>query len=198
MQSIVVYCGSNYGSIPDYHRAAQAMGTAIAQRGSTLVYGGGKVGLMGTVADAVLAAGGEAVGVIPTFLREKEVAHLGLSRLIETPDMTSRKNKMIELGSGFVALPGGLGTYEELFEVLSQAQLGLHHKPVGVLNTNGFFNPLLTMLEQTAQAGFMPETNLNLLCCADTPDKLLEKMAAYRFVETKKWSRPAWLDQEAV
>lgn len=198
MQSIVVYCGSNYGSIPDYYRAAQAMGTAIAQRGSTLVYGGGKAGLMGTVADAVLAAGGEAVGVIPTFLREKEVAHLGLSRLIETPDMTSRKNKMIELGSAFIALPGGLGTYEELFEVLSQAQLGLHHKPVGVLNTNGFFNPLLAMLEQTAQAGFMPETNLNLLCCADTPAELLEKMAAYRFVETKKWSRPAWLDQEAV
>ncbi|KLT73466.1 lysine decarboxylase [Neisseria arctica] len=198
MQSIVVYCGSNYGSIPDYYRTAQAMGTAIAQRGSTLVYGGGKAGLMGTVADAVLAAGGEAVGVIPTFLREKEVAHLGLSRLIETPDMTSRKNKMIELGSAFIALPGGLGTYEELFEVLSQAQLGLHHKPVGVLNTNGFFNPLLAMLEQTAQAGFMPETNLNLLCCADTPDELLKKMAAYRFVETKKWSRPAWLDQEAV
>ena len=122
MNHIVVYCGSNLGNKPAYFEAAQAMGKAIAERGSTLVYGGGKIGLMGTVADAALAEGGQVIGVIPTFLREKEVAHLGLSQLIETADMTERKNKMIELADAFIALPGGLGTYEELFEVVSQAQ----------------------------------------------------------------------------
>ncbi|HRL34188.1 MAG TPA: TIGR00730 family Rossman fold protein, partial [Neisseria sp.] len=110
MNHIVVYCGSNLGNKPAYFEAAQAMGKAIAERGSTLVYGGGKIGLMGTVADAALAEGGQVIGVIPTFLREKEVAHLGLSQLIETADMTERKNKMIELADAFIALPGGLGT----------------------------------------------------------------------------------------
>ena len=197
MNHIVVYCGSNLGNKPAYFEAAQAMGKAIAERGSTLVYGGGKIGLMGTVADAVLAEGGQVIGVIPTFLREKEVAHLGLSQLIETADMTERKNKMIELADAFIALPGGLGTYEELFEVVSQAQLRLHAKPVGVLNIGGFFDGLLAMMQQTADEGFMPQANMSLLCVADHPADLLQKMADYRFVEAAKWVAPAW-QSEAV
>ena len=197
MNHIVVYCGSNLGNKPAYFEAAQAMGKAIAERGSTLVYGGGKIGLMGTVADAALAEGGQVIGVIPTFLREKEVAHLGLSQLIETADMTERKNKMIELADAFIALPGGLGTYEELFEVVSQAQLRLHAKPVGVLNIGGFFDGLLTKMQQTADEGFMPQANMSLLCVADHPAALLQKMADYRFVEAAKWVAPAW-QSEAV
>ncbi|UOO81308.1 TIGR00730 family Rossman fold protein [Uruburuella testudinis] len=192
MKNIVVYCGSNLGNTPAYYQAACDMGKAIAARGSRVVYGGGKIGLMGTVADAAMQAGGEVIGVIPTFLREKEVAHTGLTRLIETPDMTTRKNQMIALADAFIAMPGGLGTYEELFEVLSQAQLRLHDKPVGVLNINGFFDALLAMMQQTADAGFMPQANMSLLCVAETPAQLLQEMAAYRFVEAQKWVTPSW------
>ena len=196
MKNIVVYCGSNLGNTPDYYEAAREMGQAIARRCGCLVYGGGKIGLMGTVADAALAAGGEVIGVIPTFLREKEVAHTGLTELIETPDMTTRKNKMIELADGFVAKPGGLGTYEELFEVLSQAQLRLHDKPIGILNIGGFFDALLNMMQQTATAGFMPQANMNLLCVADNAEEVLKKMADYRFVDAQKWVEPSWQTAE--
>ena len=196
MKNIVVYCGSNLGNTPDYYEAAREMGQAIARRYGCLVYGGGKIGLMGTVADAALAAGGEVIGVIPTFLREKEVAHTGLTELIETPDMTTRKNKMIELADGFVAMPGGLGTYEELFEVLSQAQLRLHDKPIGILNIGGFFDALLNMMQQTATAGFMPQANMNLLCVADNAEEVLKKMADYRFVDAQKWVEPSWQTAE--
>lgn len=192
MKNIAVYCGSNLGESPAYFQAAQDLGKTIAQRGCRLVFGGGKIGLMGTIADAVLQHGGEVIGVIPTFLREKEVAHPGLTELIETTDMTQRKTKMIELADAFIALPGGIGTYEELFEVLSHAQLRLHTKPVGVLNTESFFDPLINLLQHTANQGFMPQANMNLLCVADQPQTLLEKMAAYQFVEAKKWVRPRW------
>ncbi|WP_416190852.1 TIGR00730 family Rossman fold protein [Neisseria sp. CCUG12390] len=195
MKNIAVYCGSNLGESPAFYRAAEEMGKVIAERGSRLVYGGGRIGLMGTVADAALAHGGEVTGVIPTFLREKEVAHPNLTELVETPDMTVRKTKMIELADAFVALPGGIGTYEELFEVLSHAQLRLHAKPIGVLNVEGFFNPLLTLLQQTAAQGFMPQANMNLLCVADSPSELLEKMAAYRFIDAPKWVQPGWQTQ---
>ncbi|HFC8542052.1 TPA: TIGR00730 family Rossman fold protein [Neisseria weaveri] len=201
MKNIAVYCGSNLGNTRAYFEAAQDLGGVLAERGSRLVYGGGKIGLMGTVADAVLAGGGEVVGVIPTFLREKEVAHRGLTELVEMPDMSSRRNKMIELADAFIAMPGGLGTYEELFEVLSSAQLRLHSKPVGILNIGGFFDPLLAMMKQTVEAGFMPSENLNLLCEADDPSALLERMAAYRFIDVPKWNKPAWLlaeEKEAV
>ncbi len=168
------------------------MGKAIAERGSRLVYGGGKVGLMGTVADAVLAYGGEVIGVIPTFLREKEIAHQGLAKLIETPGMTERKTKMIALSDAFIAMPGGIGTYEELFEVLSLSQLRQHAKPIGILNIEGFFDPLITLMQQTAAQGFMPQANLNLLCAADNPADLLTKMAKYEFVDAPKWVQPGW------
>lgn len=192
MKNIVVYCGSNLGNTPEYYEAAIGMGKAIATQCGCLVYGGGKIGLMGTVADATLAAGGEVIGVIPTFLREKEVAHTGLTRLIETPDMTTRKNKMIELADGFIAMPGGLGTYEELFEVLSQAQLRLHAKPIGLLNINGFFDVLIEMMRQTAAAGFMPSENMNLLCVDDHAEGVLQKMRNYHFVDAQKWITPSW------
>lgn len=192
MKNITVYCGSNLGESPAYHQAAQSLGLALAKRGSRLIYGGGKVGLMGTIADTVLQHGGEAIGVIPTILREKEVAHPGLTQLIETPDMTVRKTKMIELADAFIALPGGIGTYEELFEVLSHAQLRLHAKPIGILNTEGFFNPLITLLRHTAEQGFMPQANMNLLCVADTIEDLLAQMADYEFIDAPKWVQPSW------
>lgn len=198
MKHIAVYCGSNLGENRAYYEAAQAMGAAIARRGSRLVYGGGRIGLMGTVADAVLAAGGEVTGVIPVFLREKEMAHDGLTELIETEDMTSRRLKMIALADAFVALPGGLGTYEELFEVLSSAQLRLHNKPIGVLNSGGFFDPLLALMRHTAEQGFMPQANVGLLCVADTAESLLAEMAAYRYQEAGKWIQPAWTREAAV
>ena len=198
LNNIAVYCGSNLGNTPDYFHAAQALGQTIARRGSRLIYGGGKIGLMGTIADAVLAHQGEVVGVIPTFLREKEVAHQGLTELIETADMPARKNKMIELADAFIALPGGIGTYEELFEVLSLAQLRQHAKPVGLLNINGFFDPLITLLQQTADQGFMPQANLNLVCVAETPQALLQQMADYRFIDAPKWVQPEWAMKQAV
>lgn len=198
MNNIVVYCGSNLGATPLYAEAARGLGEAIAKRGSRLVYGGGCIGLMGTVADAVLQAGGEAVGVIPTFLREKEVAHRGLTELIETPDMPSRKNKMIELGDAFIALAGGIGTFEELFEVLSLAQLKQHRKPVGLVNTAGFYDPLLALLQQTATQGFMPAANLSLLCVADTPQELLVKLENYQPHDAPKWIQPAWLTEQTT
>ena len=192
LNNIVVYCGSNWGENPAFFAAALALGQTLANNGHTLVYGGGNVGLMGAVADAVLAHGGKVVGVIPTFLKQKEVAHLGLTELIETADMTSRKNTMIALASGFIALPGGLGTYEELFEVLSQAQLRLHPHPVGVLNVAGFFDPLLALLRDTVRHGFMPAANLSLLCVADSAPALLAKMAAWQAQDAVKWVQPSW------
>ncbi len=191
---VVVYCGSNFGDTPAYYAAAQALGKALAQRDITLVYGGGNVGLMGTVADSVIAHGGQTIGVIPRFLKDKEVAHQGLSQLIITDDMASRKLKMIEFGDAFIALPGGIGTYEELFEVLSLAQLRQHQKPIGVLNIEGFFDPLLQLLAHTAAAGFMPNANLQLICVADDIDVLLQKMANYQFIDAQKWVKPDWLD----
>lgn len=194
MNRVVVYCGSNFGDVPAYYHAAKSLGQALAARNASLVYGGGKVGLMGAIADSVLAADGEVIGVIPSFLKDKEVAHMGLDELIVTPDMASRKNKMIELGDAFIALAGGLGTYEELFEVVSLAQLRLHAKPIGVLNTNGFFDPLIDLLKHTAQAGFMPPANVDLICVSDDVDELLDHMANYQFVETQKWVKPDWMD----
>ena len=198
MDNIVVYCGSNLGATPAYAEAARELGSIMAGRGRRLVYGGGRIGLMGTLADAVLQGGGEVIGVIPTFLREKEVAHQGLTELIETADMPARKNKMIELGDAFIALAGGIGTFEELFEVLSLAQLKQHRKPIGLLNTAGFYDPLLALLEQPVQQGFMPAANLSLLCVAEKPADLLDKLADYRPVDAPKWIQPAWLNGQAA
>lgn len=192
LNHIVVYCGSNLGESPDYQQAAQNMGQALAQGGHGLVYGGGRIGLMGTVADAVLAHGGKAIGVIPSFLIAKEMAHPKLTKMIETADMASRKQQMIALGDGFIALPGGIGTYEELFEVLSLLQLRQHNKPIGLLNINGFFDPLIAMLRHTAEQGFMPMANIKMLCVSDEPQALLAQMAAYVHEDSPKWQQPSW------
>lgn len=198
LKNITVYCGSNFGNTPKYYEAAKLMGKTLADNGIQLVYGGGNVGLMGTIADSVLENGGTVTGVIPTFLKQKEVAHLGLTTLIEIADMATRKYKMIELADGFIAMAGGIGTLEELYEVLSLLQLKQHAKPIGVLNTNGFFDPFLTTLQRCADEGFMPQQNLSLLCVSDDPVKLLEQMAKFEFQDSPKWVRPSWQDEKDV
>ncbi|MGL4386353.1 MAG: TIGR00730 family Rossman fold protein [Snodgrassella alvi] len=195
MKNIVVYCGSNLGQNKAYFDAAQQLGKEMAQQGYRLVYGGGNIGLMGTIASSVLDHGGEAIGVIPSFLKNLEGAHQGLSELYETSNMTERKNKMIELADAFIAMPGGLGTYEELFEVLSQAQLKLHPHPVGILNVAGFFDPLIQMLQNTVTAGFMPPENMDLLCKATTPAALLNQLRHWQPRDAVKWVTPQWAQQ---
>ncbi|MGE4298120.1 MAG: TIGR00730 family Rossman fold protein [Desulfovibrionaceae bacterium] len=191
MQRICVYMGSNWGNDPVYGAGARAMGTALARRGIGLVYGGASVGCMAETADAVLAAGGEVVGVIPRILVEREKAHTGLSERHVVESMHERKALMESLSDGFVALPGGMGTFDELFEILTWAQLGFHAKPVGVLNVNGYFSGLHTLLDTAATAGFLAEAHRGLLLSASDPDELLDRMAAWTPISAGKWiARP--------
>jgi uncharacterized protein (TIGR00730 family) len=187
MKSIAVYCGSSSGNQPLYTQQAQAMGEELAQRGLTLVYGGGRVGLMGAVADAALGAGGRVIGVIPKFLADKELAHTGCTELHVVDTMHQRKLLMADLADGFVAMPGGFGTLEELFEVLTWGQLGLHGKPVGLLNVAGFYDPLLALLDHmVGQALLRDENRQQLLQNAAAP-ALLDAMEAYSPVRLEKW-----------
>ncbi|TKC80024.1 TIGR00730 family Rossman fold protein [Trinickia terrae] len=188
MKSVCVYCGSSFGAKPVYAQAAQAFGRALVDAGLTLVYGGGRVGLMGTIADEVLAAGGRAIGVIPELLVNKEVGHRGLSELHVVPDMHQRKKMMADLSDAFVALPGGAGTLEELFEVYTWAQLGYHHKAVALYNIDGYYDPLVTMLEHTVQEGFMQQTYLDILQIDTDPAALIDKLKRYRPPGNDKWS----------
>lgn len=187
IQSICLFCGSNSGSNPAYAEAASDLGRGLAARDITLVYGGGNIGLMGVAADAVLAAGGRVIGVIPGFLKDKEVAHGGLSELHVTQTMHERKALMEDLSGGFIALPGGFGTYDELFEMLTWGQLSVHQKPIGLLNVAGFFDPLLAMVQHGVREGFIREDNLALFVVADTLPVLLEGMNAYRANPSAKW-----------
>ena len=187
IQSICLFCGSNKGTRAAYEQAACELGRTLAQRDIALVYGGGNVGLMGIAADAALAAGGRVIGVIPGFLREKELAHQGLSELHITQTMHERKALMEDLSGGFVALPGGFGTYDELFEMLTWGQLSVHSKPIGLLNVDGFFDPLLAMIRHGVAEGFVAEGNLQLFVVAATIDELLAKMNAYRPAPVNKW-----------
>lgn len=187
MRRVCVYCGANRGRDPAYAEAARAMGRALAQRGIELVTGGGRVGLMGVIADATLEAGGRVTGVIPQALMNKELGHAGLSELIVTASMHERKAKMAELSDGFVAMPGGLGTYEELFEIWTWAQLGWHHKPCGLLNAAGFYDKLVAFLDGASDAQFLkPEHRAMLVVDAD-PDRLLDRFAAYTPPVVTKW-----------
>ncbi|NML64687.1 TIGR00730 family Rossman fold protein [Hymenobacter sp. RP-2-7] len=187
MKSVAIYCGSSGGNQPLYAQQAQAMGQELARRGLTLVYGGGRVGLMGAVADAALGAGGRVVGVIPKFLADKELAHTGCTELHVVDTMHQRKLLMADLAEGFVAMPGGFGTLEELFEVLTWGQLGLHGKPVGLLNVAGFYDPLLALLDHmVGQALLRDENRQQLLQSASVP-ALLDAMAAYRPARLEKW-----------
>jgi uncharacterized protein (TIGR00730 family) len=188
IQSVCVYCGSSAGAAPAYADAARAFGRELVGAGLGLVYGGGKVGLMGIIADEVLAAGGRAVGVIPELLLNKEVGHRGLSELHVVQDMHQRKKMMADLSDAFVALPGGVGTFEELFEVYTWGQLGYHGKPIGLLNTRAYYQPLLAMLEHTVAEGFMRRAYLDMLQVADEPGTLLAKLAQYQPPAGDKWS----------
>lgn len=187
MKSICVFCGSNPGNDPVYADGARAMGAEIARRGLVLVYGGGAVGLMGIVANAALDAGGEVHGVIPRALREKEVGHFGLTRLEVVDTMHTRKARMAELSDGFIAMPGGIGTFEELFEIWTWGQLGIHAKPLGLLNVAGFYDPLAVFLDQTVEAGFLKPTHRAMAMTDTQPATLLDRMEQYVPAQTIKW-----------
>ncbi|CAG9237463.1 Cytokinin riboside 5'-monophosphate phosphoribohydrolase [Paraburkholderia tropica] len=188
MKAVCVYCGSSNGVDPKYGDAARAFGRALVAADLGLVYGGGKVGLMGIIADTVMGEGGRAIGVIPELLVDKEVGHNGLTELHVVPDMHHRKKMMADLSDGFVAMPGGVGTLEELFEVYTWAQLGYHHKPVGVLNIDGFYDPLVALLQHTVREGFMRETNLDLLQFDSDPTALIGKLQRYHAPAKDKWA----------
>ena len=179
LRRVCVFCGSKHGVRPEYAEAARAMGTALAGAGIGLVYGGGRVGLMGVVADAVLAASGEVIGVIPDHMADREIAHYGLTDLRIVPTMHERKALMYELSDGFAALPGGLGTLEELFEITTWSQLGLHAKPTGLLDVAGFYAPLVEFLDRLVTEGFVSERHRRLLRVAADPATLLARMAAF-------------------
>ncbi len=175
--SVCVYCGSRLGAQAAYADAARALGTAIARRGWRLVYGGGNVGLMGIVADAVLAAGGSVCGVIPESLMRREVGHRGLQELHVVDTMHARKQRMAEASDAFVALPGGIGTFEELFEVWTWRHLGYHDKPVALLDVAGYWQPLLTFLQRTQAEGFVSAEQADMLIVEDGIEALLDRLA---------------------
>ena len=174
-----VFCGSNPGQDPVYTRAADALGRTLARREIGLVYGGGSVGLMGVVANGALAGDGEVIGVIPAALSRKEIAHEGLTKMHVVPDMHTRKAKMTELADGFIALPGGYGTLEELFEVVTWAQLGLHAKPIALLNAAGYYDGLLGWIDSAVREGFLRLEHRRLLLAGTEPDALLDAMTRY-------------------
>jgi uncharacterized protein (TIGR00730 family) len=178
MNALCVFCGSSPGVRPEYRQTALKLGTLLAQRDTKLVYGGGNIGLMGIIADSCMAAGGEVVGVIPKALLDKEHGHLGITRLEVVTTMHERKARMAMLADGFLALPGGIGTFEELFEAMTWAQLGIHAKPVALLNTSGFFNPLLALLDSAVDEGFLRSEHRNLLIVSDSIHAVIEEMEA--------------------
>ena len=187
MKRICVFCGSRSGVSSAYEEGARQLGRVLVEANVTLVYGGGRVGLMGVLADTVLDSGGEAIGVIPKALVRREVAHAGLSDLRVVGSMHERKAMMSELSEGFVALPGGIGTLEEVFEVLSWAQLGVHGKPCGLLNVEGYYDPLLAFLDHVVAQGFLGEEHRSMLIVQAEPEALLEAFARYRAPEVVEW-----------
>jgi len=186
LKRICVYCGSNPGARPEYRAAAVALGTTILDRGLELVYGGASVGLMGVIADTVIGGGGKVIGVIPHRLKP-EVAHLGLTELHEVGSMHERKKMMLDLADGMIAMPGGFGTFEEIFEAVTWGQLRLHHKPCGMLNSCGYFDLLLAFLDHAVDERFIRrEHRANLLASADPAD-LLDRMDSWLPPDVEKW-----------
>ena len=186
LKRLCVFCGARHGKRPEYAAAAQALGRTLAERGIELVYGGGNIGLMGEVADACMSAGGSAIGVIPEAMLAWEVGHQALTRLEVVDSMHTRKARMAELSDGFIALPGGLGTFEELFEVLTWSQLGFHGKPIGLMNVANYYTPLVQMVDNGVDEGFMKPENAALLLRDDTIDGLLRQMAEYQAPATTR------------
>ena len=187
MKRITVFCASSFGTEKIYEEQAIALGKTLAEQNIELVYGGANVGLMGAVADGALNAGGNGTGALPNFLRSKEIAHLHLTELILVESMHERKTKMNDLCDGVIALPGGFGTLEELFEMLTWAQLGLHKKPIGILNINGFYDALITLLQTMTEKGLLKEINREMLLVSDNIDDLLQKMKNYVAPTVGKW-----------
>jgi uncharacterized protein (TIGR00730 family) len=187
LASVAVYCGSNLGNDPAYAHAAASLGRTLADRGIRLVYGGGQVGLMGVVADAVMESGGEALGVITEALRTKEIAHQGLARLQVVETMHERKAAMADAANAFIMLPGGFGTFDEFFEVLTWTQLGIHVKPCGVLDAAGFFGPLRAMIDGAVAAGFVHPAHRDMVIMDDDPARLLDRLADWTPVTVSKW-----------
>ena len=184
---VCVFCGSNAGSDPAYVEAARGLGQLLAREGVALVYGGGSVGLMGELADAVLHAGGEAIGVIPHALWAREVGHRGLTDLHIVETMHERKAMMADLADAFIALPGGLGTLEEIFEIWTWAQLGLHAKPLGFLDVNGFFTPLMQFLDRAVRERFLKPPHRAIAFLDSDPERLLRRFDSWRPPKVEKW-----------
>jgi uncharacterized protein (TIGR00730 family) len=187
MKRITVFCGSSFGSEEIYKEQAALLGQTLAKQNIELVFGGANVGLMGAVADGVLNEGGKAIGVLPDFLRSKEIAHLGLTELILVESMHERKTKMNDLCDGVIALPGGFGTLEELFEMLTWGQLGLHKKPIAILNIDGFYDSLIELTKVMVEKGLLKEVNQKMLLVSDDIDDLLEQMKNYVAPTVGKW-----------
>jgi len=187
MKSITVFCGSSFGSDDLYKEQAMLLGKTLAKQKIQLIYGGANVGLMGAVADGVLSEGGKAIGVLPHFLQSKEIAHKDLTELILVETMHERKTKMNDLCDGVIVLPGGYGTLEEFFEMITWAQLGLHKKPISVLNIDRFYDDLIKMIQTMVDKGFLKQINQEMLLVSDTIDELLEKMRNYEAPSVGKW-----------
>ena len=188
MKRICVFCGSQAGLSPDYARAAVETGRLLAERGLGLVYGGGNVGLMGVLADAALAAGGEVIGIIPKALEGLEIAHRGLTKFHVVETLHDRKGLMGDLADAFIALPGGLGTLDELFEVLTWSQLGVHDKPCGLINVAGYYDPLLALLDAAVREGFVKPEHRALLMVENSAARLLERFEEYYGAGPKKYA----------
>lgn len=187
LRRVCVFCGSNPGRRPEYAEAAREMGRVLVDRGIGLVYGGGKVGLMGIVADTVLAGGGEVIGVIPEALMAREVGHPGLTEMHVVRTMHERKAMMADRADAFVAMPGGFGTFEEYCEVLTWSQLGFHPKPCGLLNVAGYYDPLLALFDRGVEEGFVPQHHRALVIEETDPARLLDRFAGFRPPSTSKW-----------
>jgi uncharacterized protein (TIGR00730 family) len=187
MKRITVFCGSSQGNKDIYRSQATLLGQTLAKQNIGLVYGGANVGLMCAVADGVLSEGGKVTGVLPDFLKSKEIAHEGLTELILVETMHERKTRMNDLCDGVIALPGGFGTLEEFFEMLTWAQLGLHKKPVAILNIDGFYDPLIDLIQTMVDKGFLKEANQQMLLISDDIDDLINKMKSYVAPKVGKW-----------
>lgn len=190
LNKICVFCGSSDGNDQEITQAAQHLGRLFTEKNITLVYGAAKIGVMGTIARTMLEDRGAVIGIIPQFLKKREVVHLGLTQLITTRNMHERKLKMQEISDGFIALPGGFGTLEELFEIITWLQLGLHTKPIGLLNVNGFYDDLLKLFETMVRNGFVKMENFELLLVDTSADNLLQKMKEFKSPQIPKWLKP--------
>jgi uncharacterized protein (TIGR00730 family) len=191
MESLCVFCGSSDAVHADYKTAARSLGIFLAQKGIRIIYGGGKTGLMGAIADGALSAGGEVIGVIIPSMNNPALAHDGLTRMDVPPDMHARKARMHELADGFIALPGGFGTFDELFETITWSQIGHHEKPIGLFNTRNYFAPLLAAIDHAVEEGFIFKEHRDSISCDSDPAALLEAMAKYEHPHeaVKRWLR---------